>query len=85
MAFALVWTLLAAFAVIRAGSDNPGKLGEWPMMLLFPLVGVAFFVAGVAFVRFSWWLSRKDMTFLEAVIRQALSRRTSSPPIERTG
>ncbi len=78
LAFAVVWTLLAAFAVIMAVSDNPGKLGGQPMTLLFPLVGVAFFVAGVAFVRFSWWLSRKDMTFLEPVIRQALSRGTST-------
>lgn len=74
LAFALVWTILAALAVLRAVRDDPGKLDGGAMPLLFPLVGIGFFVVGVAFVRACWWLSRNDIPYLTSVIQAALSQ-----------
>ena len=39
-----------------------------------PLLPVGFGILIVALVRFGWWLSRRDLDFLEAVIRTALTR-----------
>ena len=74
LTFALVWTILAALAVLRIVRDDPGKLGGGPMALLFPLAGLGFFVVGIVFIRFCWWLSRNDIPFLTSVIQQALTR-----------
>lgn len=56
---------------------------ERAVTLLFPLIGVCFLAAGIALLRFCWWLSRKDMAFLASVIQLALSRGTSNEPGER--
>jgi len=83
LGFIVVWTIVAIVFVLKTAGYNPGKLSEEPMTLLSPVVGVAFFVAGVAFARLCWWLSRKDILFLAAVIHEALSRGTSNFTIER--
>ena len=72
LAFALVWTGVAVFAVTRSPT----------LTLLFPLFGLCFVVAGVAFLRFCWWLSRNDMPYLASVINTALNR---SPGPTTTG
>jgi hypothetical protein len=80
LAFALVWTITSAVAALRAVGRGHAK----PMAMLFPLVGVLFFLTGVGFVRCCWWLSRNDMAFLGSVIRAALQHGTSNSAMERT-
>lgn len=83
LTFALVWTILAALAVLRAVRDDPRKLGGGAITLLSPLVGIGFFVVGIAFVRACWWLSRNDMAYLTSVIQAALTQKTSNNAMER--
>ena len=72
LSFWLIWTLLAALSVLGIGDvQAPPSTG---------LIGVVFFVAGILFVRFCWWLSRSDMKYLTGVITQALHTQPSSPP-----
>jgi hypothetical protein len=82
LSFALVWGILAAFAVLRTVSDDPGRLGDGAMALS----GLAFLAAGIGFIRGCWWLSRNDMGYLTTVIRSALSPRgphaTAGAPME---
>jgi hypothetical protein len=68
LVFALLWTVFAAAAALK----DSARIYDDPVALLVPLVGVLFFLAGVAFVRGCWWLSRKDMVFLTSVIQAAL-------------
>ena len=70
LAFALVWTGVAVFAVSRSPK----------LTLLFPLYGLGFVVAGIAFLRFCWWLSRNDIPYLTSVIQRALSGEPSQDP-----
>jgi hypothetical protein len=84
LAFALVWTTIAAAAALQAVGPNAAKLQKDPMPLFFPLIGVLFFFGGVALVRGCWWLSRRDMTFLTAVIQAALRDGASNSVMERT-
>ena len=42
--------------------------------LLFPIIGLGFFVVGIVFIRFCWWLSRSDIAYLSSVIQQALAQ-----------
>ena len=72
LVFALIWTVLAAAAALKTVAQDRGTISEDPEALLVPLVGVLFFLAGVAFVRGCWWLSRNDMVFLTSVIQAAL-------------
>jgi len=74
LAFALVWTILAALAALKGAGQNPAGSQHDLVGLLIPLGGVLFFLAGIGFVRGCWWLSRNDMAFLESVIRGALHR-----------
>ena len=71
--FMTIWLGLVVvgtvLAVIIAARDV-GTVG-----LPFALIGVLFFMAGVGFVRLSWWLSRDDMTYLADVIDGALRSR----------
>lgn len=67
--FVAVWTTLACYTVVCAVAK-----GDEGFVLAFPLVGVTFFVVGVAFVRGGWWLSRHDIPYLEATIEGALKR-----------
>jgi hypothetical protein len=46
--FALVWTAIASYAVYVAIQDADHF--EWPFLILFPLVGLGFCVAGYQFV-----------------------------------
>jgi hypothetical protein len=71
LVFALLWTVLAAAAALKAVAEDGATMYD-PVAWLVPLVGVLFFLAGVAFVRGCWWLSRKDMVFLTSVIQAAL-------------
>lgn len=64
LTFALLWTCVAALAVLRDGA----------MTLFFPLYGFGLFATGIAFLRVCWWLSRNDIAFLTSVIQRALSR-----------
>ena len=80
LVFALLWTVLAAAAALKAVAEDGATIYD-PVAWLVPLVGVLFFLAGVAFVRGCWWLSRKDMVFLTSVIQAALQDvRLPGPP-----
>jgi hypothetical protein len=68
--FLLLWTVFVTIAV----AADVGSRRERPEMLLVPLVGVAFFIAGLGMLRFGWWISRRDVDFLSAVISGALER-----------
>jgi len=83
LAFALLWTILAAFAVLKGAGRTPTGSQQDLVALLIPLGGVLFFLAGIGFIRGCWWLSRNDIPFLESVIRGALHREASSSAIER--
>jgi hypothetical protein len=74
--FILLWTTLASAAVIF----DVGLVREQPQMLLLPVGGVALFLVGLGFLRFGWWISRRDVDFLSAVISGALAREVSSNP-----
>ena len=50
------------------------------LTLLFPLYGLCFVVAGIAFLRFCSWLSRNDIPYLTSVIQRALSGEPSQDP-----
>lgn len=83
LAFALIWTALAAFATLKAVSQTGAPMPERSIALLLPLIGVVFFAMGIAIVRVSWWLSRNDMAFLASVIRRALTSATPGPGVAR--
>ena len=81
LSFWLIWTLVATLGVFGIGGIQPAPSSGSPLLvLLFPLIGVGFFVAGILFVRLCWWLSRSDMKYLTAVITQALHAQPGSPP-----
>ena len=81
LVFALLWTVLTAAAALKTVAEDGARIHDDPEALLVPLVGVLFFLAGVAFVRGCWWLSRKDMVFLSSVIQAALQDiRRPEPP-----
>ena len=64
---------IAAFAligVLRAIAQH--GLSEGPAALLVPLGVLAFLLVGVGIVRVGWWLSRRDIPYLTAVIEAAL-------------
>lgn len=71
--FILLWTTLASIAVVF----DVGLRREQPEMLLLPVAGVAMFLAGLGFLRFGWWISRRDVNFLSTVISGALAREAS--------
>ena len=83
LTLALVWTIIAACVVLRTVHNDPGRLGEGTLALLFPLFGLVFFAAGIGFIRGSWWLSRNDMGYLSSVIRSALSPGPPGNAMER--
>jgi hypothetical protein len=68
--FNLLWTTLATFAVI----SDVGTPREKPEMWFLPVGGVAMFLVGLGFVRFGWWISRRDVGYLSAIISGALAR-----------
>jgi hypothetical protein len=70
-AFVLLWTPLAFIAVV----SDVGLLRKQPGLVLLPVAGVAFFFLGLVFLRLGWWISRRDVDFLSAVISGALTRR----------
>ena len=70
LAVALFWTIVAAVAALQTVTESH----EDPMKHFFPLIGVLFFLAGIAFVRGCWWLSRGDIAFLTSVIQKALTQ-----------
>ena len=83
LAFALVWTMLAVGIVVARWPHVPAREGERVLAGLVPLLGIGFFVLGIAFVRGCWWLSRRDIPYLAAVIQAALSPedpRATAPP-----
>jgi hypothetical protein len=83
LTFALVWTIMAAWVVLRTVRDDPGRLGDGTLALLFPLIGLGFFVVGIGFIRGCWWLSRNDMAYLTSVIQKALSPGPPGNAMER--
>lgn len=74
LTFALMWTIVAVLVVLRVVRDDPGRLGGGSATLLFPIIGLGFFVVGIVFIRFCWWLSRSDIAYLSSVIQQALAQ-----------
>ena len=72
--FTIFWTIMATKIIISKYFNDPSELTADPVKALFPLFGVAFFIVGILFVRFSWWLSRKDITYLSDIITTALSK-----------
>jgi len=77
-------TIIAAAATLQTVMESDANPQKDPMTLLFPLVGIGFFLAGVAFVRGCWWLSRSDIAFLTSVIQAALRDGASNSAMERT-
>ena len=84
LGFAVVLTIIAAAATLHTVMRSDANPEQDLMTLLFPLVGIGFFLAGVAFVRGCWWLSRSDIPFLTSVIQAALRDRASNSAMERT-
>jgi hypothetical protein len=83
LSFALVWTILAAVAVFGAGrSPSAPQTHHSLAATLFPCIGIAFFLAGVAFLRFCWWLSRGDIDYLKTTMIRALD---AQPGVEPNG
>jgi len=81
LSFALMWTVLALLSVFgMSGIQATASSGNPLVVSLFPLIGFGFFVAGILFVRFCWWLSRSDMKYLTDVITRALHAQPGSPP-----
>jgi hypothetical protein len=71
LSFALAWTIFAIFVIFGPrNSLGPEVSPVWAS--LFPFTGIAFFVVGILFVRFCWWLSRSDIKFLTGVMTDAL-------------
>jgi hypothetical protein len=68
--FVLLWTPLAFIAVV----SDVGLLRKQPELVLLPVGSVAFFFLGLVFLRLGWWISRRDVDFLSAVISGALTR-----------
>ena len=80
LSFALIWTFLALLSVLGMSSVQASPSSGNPLFIsLFPLIGAGFFVAGILFVRFCWWLSRSDMKYLTDVITRALHPQAGSP------
>lgn len=81
LSFALVWTILATVAGFGAGtSPSAPQTHHSPAASLFPFIGIAFFLAGVAFLRFCWWLSRGDIDYLKTTMVRALDAQPGAPP-----
>ena len=74
LAFARFWTTIAAAAVLETVTRKDVTFQDDPMKLFSPLIGVVFFLVGIAFVRGCWWLSRGDIAFLTSVIQNALTQ-----------
>ncbi len=72
--FVLLWTTLASTAVIF----DVRLLREQPEMLFLPIAGVVLLFLGLGFLRFGWWISRRDVDFLSTVISGALAQAASN-------
>jgi hypothetical protein len=80
LGFALFWTILASLSIFSTSGVRTTTPVENPLLAsMFPLIGIAFFLGGILFVRFCWWLSRSDMKYLTKVMTQALQGQAGSP------
>ena len=70
LGFAIPWTVFASVGVFAMA--HGGTLASEPWLALFPLLGIGFVALGAGFVRACWHWSRKDIPYLEGVIRGAL-------------
>jgi hypothetical protein len=79
LSFALVWTIFAVLVtfVIFGPRNSLGPEVSPVCASLFPFIGIIFFVIGILFVRFCWWLSRSDIKFLTGVMTDALQDRAA--------
>ena len=81
LGFALVWTILAAVAGLVAGSSPSAPPTHYSLAaILFPCIGIAFFLGGVAFLRSSWRLSRGDIDYLKTTMVRALDAQPGAAP-----
>lgn len=81
LGFALLWTILAAMAALGAGrTPNAPETHHSLAATLFPIIGIAFFLVGVAFLRFCWWLSRGDIGYLKTTMVRALDAVPGTAP-----
>jgi hypothetical protein len=69
-AFILLWIPIAIIAI----ASHIGSLRKEPELLLLPVGGVTLLFLGLVMLRFGWWVSRRDIDFLSAVISGALTR-----------
>jgi hypothetical protein len=76
LTLALAFTVVAVTVSLRTAADAPGQRDVTALFL--PLIPLGFLVLGIGFVRFCWWLSRNDMSYLAALIQEALSPRTAN-------
>lgn len=73
LTFAAFWTLLAFFNTAATLVTDIQRIGNEPTQILFLIIGAAFFVIGILFIKGCWRLSSKDMEYLKEVICKALS------------
>lgn len=78
--FMSIWLGLALFLPIFAfflrifdtsGTVTPVENPLWASIFPF-LIGIGFFLFGILFARFCWWLSKSDMEDLKNVMTRAL-------------
>jgi len=72
MWFAIVLTIAAIFLVEVLRQMGQRGVSHLPVGLLMLLTPIAFLCFGLGLVRGSWWLSRRDIPYLTAVIEAAL-------------
>ena len=75
--FIVAWTVVATIAIVRSIIACPEDFLS-KFETYFPLIGVGFLMVYILFLRFSWWLSRKDIDFLTNIITKALSNESQN-------
>lgn len=73
LGFAAFWTVGATIKTYDTWISNPERFDVEPILMFFPLIGLAFFVVGIVFFKGCWRLSIRDIDYLKNVITKALS------------
>jgi hypothetical protein len=74
LSLTLVWTILALPSLFFTNDVQT----LFSIKNFFPLIGIGFFLVGILFIRFCWWLSRNDMSYLTEVMTAALHAQPNS-------